>query len=80
MFSLIIASLAAVQSYNFSGFPAADVPPPINPAWVKHYGLDSTDPSLPPVKNPQNSLEYPTCPGPDVGRNGGDWSCYNVTR
>ena len=47
---------------------------------VIDFLIQQKEASLPPVKSPLNSLEYPICPGADVGLKGCDWSCWNCTR
>ena len=75
-FPILISS----QSWDFSKFPKADVPPPIVPAWSDYYKISSLPSNLPPVKTPMDSISYPACPARDVGTSGCDWSCYNCTR
>ena len=36
--------------------------------------------NIPPVKQPENTVEYPACPNQDVGTRGCDFSCWNCTR
>jgi hypothetical protein len=36
----LFGGLTFGQTYDFSRFPAADQPPPINRAWSEAYGVD----------------------------------------
>ena len=75
---ILMASVGMAQAqWDFSKFPAADVPPPINAAWSESYGVGNLAENSIPVKMPLNSLEYPACPSsPSAGC---DWSCWNCT-
>lgn len=68
-------SVVFCQTFDFTGFPPANVPPPVNPAWNNHYGISAG--ITPGVKTPLNSVTYPQCP---TSRDSCDFSCYQCAR
>jgi hypothetical protein len=75
MIVLFFISIVYSQTYDFSGFPPPNVPPPVNPAWNSYYGISSG--VGPTVKMPLDTPDYPTCP---TSRDGCDRSCYICDR
>ncbi|KAL2916888.1 chitin deacetylase [Polyrhizophydium stewartii] len=66
-----------VSGYDFSEYPPADLPPPINATWNAMYDIASINLPNIPVKNPPNSIEEPPCPLTKVTC---DWGCFNCTK
>ncbi|KAL2916890.1 chitin deacetylase [Polyrhizophydium stewartii] len=66
-----------VDGYDFSEYPLADQPPPINATWNAKYDIASINLPNVPVKNPLNSVEEPPCPLTSATC---DWTCFNCTR
>ena len=71
----VLLTLVNCQTYDFSGFPPRNIPPPTNPAWNAYYGIQPGITAG--VKTPLNSITYPLCP---ASRDSCDFSCYNCTR
>lgn len=75
MIFFTLLSTVYSQTFDFSGFPPVNVPPPVNPAWNNYYGISSG--ITPGVKTPLNSVSYPQCP---TSRDSCDFSCYACER
>ncbi|OAJ37158.1 hypothetical protein BDV3_000204 [Batrachochytrium dendrobatidis] len=65
-----------ISGYDFSAYPAADVPPPINATWNTKYNIAAI-PNTIPVKLPMNSMEIGPCP---LTNSSCDWGCFNCTQ
>ncbi|KAL2916889.1 chitin deacetylase [Polyrhizophydium stewartii] len=71
------AATLIIDGYDFSEYPPADQPPPINATWNAKYDIASINLPNVPVKNPLNSVEEPPCPLTSATC---DWTCFNCTR